>query len=347
MYRAIYNVRSANAGLLCMLESFCAKQNIELPLRTANMTPNDRIPFSEWVNLLKHIEKSYSGQCLSLKIAECVKLQNMGILGYICGSCENIREAVQAFLKYYRLAYDSIEIYLKSDEGNLMICWRSEKNFRANSLAVETMVFALIMFIRKLVLPEILSVAKIEFSTKKSKHHKAFSEYFGCPVLFNQDRTAIYFPLSFLDIRIESADKVLNYFLVQYAEELFAKLPDVDTFEILVKNEIIQSLNHGDVLIENVAEKLGYTPRMFQYLLKQHDLNFRKLLIDIRRDLSIKYLSDLTLSVLEVSQLLSYQEQTSFIRAFRSWTGLSPTQYRKKFISSFREDFYSKWDIVC
>ena len=72
--------------------------------------------------------------------------------------------------------------------------------------------------------------------------------------------------------------------------------------------------------------------RKFQSKLKEHGYTFRERLNKVRRDLAFEYLEDNNLSILDISILLSYREQTSFIRAFKDWTGFSPLQYRKKLL---------------
>ncbi len=346
MYRAVYNTRSVNIGLIKLLEDFSKKYNLNLPIQTNLLTSNDRISFSKWISLLNYVERNYLSQNLSLKLAELVEPEHLGILGYICKSSEDIGEAIQAFLKYHRLAYDSIDIYATKNEEEFVIRWRSETNFKASRVAVETMMSTLVSFIRKLISPEDLTINKINFITESPKDTKVYSDFFRCPIYFKQRKTAIYFPINFMRIKISTHDEGLNHFLTRYADILLNELPEKDSFEIIVKNEIIYSILQGDTLIENVAEKLGYSPRMFQYLLKQAGLNFKTLLTDLRRDLAIKYLSDPSLTILEVSHLLSYQEQTSFIRAFKLWTGLSPSQYRRKFLTDFKEELNSDWDIL-
>jgi AraC-like DNA-binding protein len=49
---------------------------------------------------------------------------------------------------------------------------------------------------------------------------------------------------------------------------------------------------------------------------------------DTRRDLAFHHLSDPRLQVSEIAYLLGFAEAASFNRAFRRWTGLTPSEYR-------------------
>ncbi|MBI0424982.1 AraC family transcriptional regulator ligand-binding domain-containing protein [Acinetobacter sp. ACIN00229] len=337
MFKNLYHVKSVNSGLIRLLEKFCINNNIRLPRETSLFNFNDRVPFSEWLSLLNYIEKNYSSPTLSFEIAQLVESEHLGILGYI-GSCsDNLGSALQFLLKYHRLSYDFMDLSVKFNDNELVISWEFDPYFKAGKLADETMIAIFFKFVSSLIFPSTLKISKIEFTSQTPKDKNIYVDYFNCPVYFNQAKTNIYFPLSGLSLKITKADKTLNYFLIQQAEKLLLDLPENDSFEDLVRLEIIHSLNQGGISIENVAKRMGYSPRMFQYQLKQKGLNFKQSLNQVRKEMAVKYLSDLNLSILEISYLLSYQEQTSFIRAFKSWMGLSPLQYRRKNINNYSD----------
>jgi AraC-like DNA-binding protein len=52
---------------------------------------------------------------------------------------------------------------------------------------------------------------------------------------------------------------------------------------------------------------------------------------DLRFHYAIKYLIDDNLSVDLVSRALDFSDRTSFTNAFKRWTGLSPSTFRKLF----------------
>ena len=58
-------------------------------------------------------------------------------------------------------------------------------------------------------------------------------------------------------------------------------------------------------------------------------VTFAQLLDEVRADLARMYLGDSQLAVFEVAFLLGYSEPSAFNRAFRRWTGQTPSEYRK------------------
>ncbi|MNG33795.1 HTH-type transcriptional regulator VirS [compost metagenome] len=64
--------------------------------------------------------------------------------------------------------------------------------------------------------------------------------------------------------------------------------------------------------------------------LAEHGLRYRALLGDVRFKLARLYLADPRLSLVEIALLLGYSEQSAFTRAFRTWSGSTPQDYRRQ-----------------
>ena len=90
-------------------------------------------------------------------------------------------------------------------------------------------------------------------------------------------------------------------------------------------------MGHSDLSIDRIAEDIGLSKRTLQRRLQQQDANFAQLRDDVRFHYSIKYLIDDHMSVDLVSKALDFSDRTSFTNAFKRWTGLSPSVFRKLF----------------
>jgi AraC-like DNA-binding protein len=55
---------------------------------------------------------------------------------------------------------------------------------------------------------------------------------------------------------------------------------------------------------------------------------------EVRRFLALEYLADRSLSITEVSFLLGFSSLSAFDRAFKTWTGRTPAEYRRSARSS-------------
>ena len=76
--------------------------------------------------------------------------------------------------------------------------------------------------------------------------------------------------------------------------------------------------------------KLAMSVRTLQRRLGQQGLSFQRLLDRTREELARSYLLDPALSMVEITMLLGFAEQSSFNRAFRQWAGISPGRWRRQ-----------------
>ncbi len=79
---------------------------------------------------------------------------------------------------------------------------------------------------------------------------------------------------------------------------------------------------------ERIAEQLHLSVRTLRRRLEEEGWSFRGLLSDVRQRLALHYVQDRTLSLTEISYRLGFTQPSSFTRAFRGWTGQSPTEAR-------------------
>ena len=78
------------------------------------------------------------------------------------------------------------------------------------------------------------------------------------------------------------------------------------------------------------ARALNTSPRSLQRTLDRAGISYRDLTKRLELDRARVLLRDTDLRLREISQLLGYRDPSSFSRAFRHWTGVSPRDYRRR-----------------
>jgi AraC-like DNA-binding protein len=77
------------------------------------------------------------------------------------------------------------------------------------------------------------------------------------------------------------------------------------------------------------AGDLHMSTRKLHRKLAAEDTSFRALLLEIRTELAKQYLNDTSLTLTEISFMLGFSEISSFSRAYKRWTGKSPSVARQ------------------
>ena len=80
--------------------------------------------------------------------------------------------------------------------------------------------------------------------------------------------------------------------------------------------------------IARFGEQIFMSARSLHRNLNELGTTFGSILEEVRREFAEHYVSDTREDLTEVAFRLGYSEQSSFSRAFKRWTGRSPSAYR-------------------
>jgi len=149
-----------------------------------------------------------------------------------------------------------------------------------------------------------------------------------CKVTWGAPRTALVFDTELLERPFSHASPVLSATLEQHAERLLAELSTSRTYATRVREHLIAALQAGETSAEHVARRLRASERTLRRRLQDEGATFSDLLADVRRELALRYLDDPALSVDEIAFLLGFSTGSAFRRAFRRWTGVTPSEQR-------------------
>ena len=117
--------------------------------------------------------------------------------------------------------------------------------------------------------------------------------------------------------------------LDQYLEK--ARLPDVIGVPARVVEVLVSRIGHAPLSISHIAEELNFSKRTLQRRLQKQDISFAELRDQVRFHYSIDYLIRQHMSIDNISAALDFSDRTSFTNAFKRWTNLSPSTFRKLF----------------
>jgi AraC-like DNA-binding protein len=113
-------------------------------------------------------------------------------------------------------------------------------------------------------------------------------------------------------------------------EESLAKYPQEDTLIERLRTIIKEELNGGDASLERIAHQLGMSGRTLQRKLRDHRTSHQELLDEMRKDLAMRYLREPEMAICEVAYLLGFSESSALHRAFKRWTGMTPSEFRRR-----------------
>ena len=172
-----------------------------------------------------------------------------------------------------------------------------------------------------------LKPARVEFMRNET-HRELYETAFGCAVKFNARHNTIYFRSRDLDLPFISYNADLLAMLTPQLDDQLARRRKKQTYAEQVKWVLQRLLGGNRPEITDVAKELGVSSRTLQRRITNEGTSFRELLSEARRKLAQHYLKQPSLGIGEIAYLLSYEDPSSFFRAFHDWEGKPPRKWR-------------------
>jgi AraC-like DNA-binding protein len=165
---------------------------------------------------------------------------------------------------------------------------------------------------------------------RPAQHQALLEAHFGCPVRFRSRRNAIVFRNTDLDLPFTTFNEELLRILgAQLDSELEERQSASSTTEQVMQT-LRRSLAGKRPSREDVAHELHLSVRTLQRRLNDAGTSFQQLVQEARRELARKYVAEKRVEFSEVAFLLGYEDTNSFFRAFQSWEGTSPGEWRNR-----------------
>lgn len=121
----------------------------------------------------------------------------------------------------------------------------------------------------------------------------------------------------------------LRGFLERLAALLSRPASTSGCFKAEVEAAIEPMLDAGTVSIDRAASELGMSRQTLYRRLKAEGTTFEELLQAKRRQLAVRYLGIDRLPVKATAYRLGFSDPAAFSRAFKRWTGTSPSLFRQ------------------
>ena len=287
-----------------------------------------QLPATDYLRLLGAGAELGCDPHFGLHVGERVKVGTYSAYGLILLSCRDFGQAFDQTIRYEALAHDLGRSSLAVDGGEAAYSWRS--HFPGAHRHLTDSVFAGVR-----VFGNWLAGASLPAPTLELMHdggdpagHDEYRRVFGTVPRFGAPTNTARFDAALLARPVPNADVTLYPVLQRHIEGLLRQRAGAPGVVEQVCDAIIAGLPQGRARLPAVAQQLGLTPRTLQRKLADAGTSFQRVLDETRFALARDYLGRPGLSLLEISSLLGYQEQSAFNHAFRDWAGVNPGAWR-------------------
>lgn len=298
---------------------------------SALQEPNALVTAKQHRGLLRDAQRCYEGTDFGLVLGLKRSIATLDQLAYLMISSATLREASNAGLKYQN--------YSGRFSGNLVVtsfseiqsegCYQIDAKTELDDLrllAIEDILTSIVTTCRW-VLGQALPITKLRCNYPAPAHVTRYQSIFQCPVEFDAPATQLFFDATILDQPLPQSSP--------HSLTLYKKLCEEKSI----------TRNHGDIawrLSQIIAEDPANPPSLSEAAIKVHcsrrtlsrkllsqGWRYQQLIDQVREIRARRQLSDPTLAITLIGQQLGYADSSGFHRAFKKWTGLSPSAFRQ------------------
>jgi len=155
-----------------------------------------------------------------------------------------------------------------------------------------------------------------------------YNAVLGPNVRFQKLRHKLFIPATLSTILLPTANSMNAEEARRYCDSEIKRLGIDHGFKQIVETLLRSRLATAPTEKET-SRLLGCSPRNFRRQLAEEGTNYRNLLNSIKLESAMTYLTTTHLSIEEIACEIGYKNVGNFSRAFKRWTGITPSTYRR------------------
>ncbi|EAQ04134.1 transcriptional regulator, AraC family protein [Pseudooceanicola batsensis HTCC2597] len=296
-----------------------------------DLTDQDRrIPVASYEALIAAGIKATGDTSLLLRHVLESQLETMSIVGQIVHASASFPHSLVQLNRYARLMAD-VPIPGGRDRFELVregeAVWLVDHRPSDGTWMATEASFARFISEFRRSAPEHPFEQALEVTYAPPPHANRYPELFGVPVSFRTTRNALRINPVWLDETFDGGKDYVFGVFTRHADSLMEDLATNDTVRSAVEAHILADLHEGTLSMDRIARDLGMSRQTLYRRLKDEGVSFAQVHDDLRRRMAMDYLNARKVSVGETAYLLGFSEASAFVRAFRRWTGVSPTAW--------------------
>lgn len=286
----------------------------------------DRVRLEDAEALWVAAEALAADPILGLKVGSQVRYSTYSTFGHVLVTSKTVEDALRAVCDLGYYVGGAARFHIVEEGTNRTIIHEPRTgSMRAEAVRAEAVLLPFVRF-TNWAAPGVAPI-KVRLMRESGDHDSHFEEAFGVPVHFGQPTHAITWESAALARPMTDANPALNDMLRQHLKD---ELKQDTSLAARVEGLVVGGIESGCILqIVGVASALGLSERSLQRALSEEGASFRGVQAAARRKVAEQALRQSAESVASLANRLGYSEPAAFVRAFRRWTGHTPSRWRK------------------
>lgn len=293
--------------------------------------PNAFLSIDEFKLIINQAYELSNCPQLGLLFGQSLSIVNHGFLGYAAMSSPNLGTAIHTVLSYLNTRTSLFTVGLQQVPELKMVYLElvPQTNDAQMSRFITELAITHLTKMRAFLLNCATPCSKIELAYEKPSYGDDYQELFQTEVVFNTKSSKLWVQAEELDFPLSFADDVSYQLAKTQLQEIVKTLTLEENLASKIK-AILLKYNLHQISMEEIASELCMTSRTMRRHLQRQEITYQELLDEVREQKAKAFLLDNSISMTEISFLLGFHDTSNFSKAFKRWTGVTPSEYREQ-----------------
>lgn len=287
-----------------------------------------RISPLQYALLIRAVLDLTGNHGLGFEIGKKMTLTAHGHLGYAILCSANLAQAMQLILRFKAIRGRGMNFVLSSSGDTTILGFHPEIQIPAllRQVIDEALVSSCYRSLQFLLNKSDIG-AELWFEHARPDYFEQFRDQLPA-VKFGMPALQIRIPHELFNVPLPMHNPDGLHIAIAQCQREYELYASDDDDSLLKVRSYLQMTQDGYPTPEQLAEQLHMSPRTLRRKLQAHGSNYKKLLEDARRRDAITLIDAHDIEINKVAGMLGYNNPANFSRAFKQWTGNSPSQYR-------------------
>jgi len=252
------------------------------------------------------------------------------MMTYACINCPTLGSFLERSTQYHTIVTDCSRLQLVRDKESARYIFTPLAGTVDPHNLLTMSMLAIAHRISNWLIGNTIVLDSVNLAHPRPEHAAAYNLLFRAPIRFDREENSLVFAASYLDMPVKQNEQSLETFLEMPGIVMMTSVESKDSFVAKVADLIAGSVAEEFPDFDWVAEKLLTTTGTLRRRLREEGTSYQQLKDDMRRDTAIFNLNKGVMSTEDVAASVGFSEPTSFFRAFKRWTGVTPRAYIKR-----------------
>lgn len=289
------------------------------------------ISYKQYAQLVKNALVETGDRYLGLAFGKELNVHTHGLIGLTVLSQPTVKDAILMAIKYKKTVSPITTLSFHEDVDMTEVCVNEALGFKElERFFTETLYSSAMIGFRTLTCDD---ASQIHFYFKYAMEPEGiieYQKYLGDHLEFSQAKSRMAASSDYFKQKIMISNSATAQALEEQVRKIFKRVANHDGIIGIIRGLLVNTENQFPSL-ETTAEKMNTSASTIKRKLREYNTSYQKILNDVRMEIAVEYLQTSDKSIKDICYELGYQEPSTFSRAFRKWTSMSPQEYRDQY----------------